>query len=106
MKAPLSWIQDYVDLSDLSLEEIGQTLTMLGLEVEEITLVGLEKPQTKRLTNKYSGLSWPKDKFVVAEVVEVRQPPNADKLTLCQINDGSTEVTALTGAPILYPYLG
>ncbi len=106
MKAPLSWIQDYVDLKDLSLEEIGQTLTMLGLEVEEITLVGLEKPQTKRLTNKYSGLSWPKDKFVVAEVVEVRQHPNADKLTLCQINDGSTEVTALTGAPNLYPYLG
>ena len=106
MKAPLSWIQDYVDLKDLSLEEIGQTLTMLGLEVEEITLVGLEKPWADRLTNKYSGLSWPRDKFVVAEVVEVSQHPNADKLTLCQLNDGSAEVTALTGAPNLYPYLG
>ena len=107
MKAPLSWIQDYVDLQGLSLEEIGQTLTMIGLEVEEITLVGLEKPEGTRLQNKYSGLSWTKDKFVVAEVVEVRQHPNADKLTLCQLNDGSgNEVTALTGAPNLFPFVG
>lgn len=106
MKAPLSWIQDYVDLQDLSLEEIGETLTMIGLEVEEITLVGLEKPEAKRLQNKYSGLSWAKDKFVVAEVLEVRQHPNADKLTLCQLNDGSGEITVLTGAPNLYPFIG
>lgn len=106
MKAPLSWIQDHVDLQDLSLEEIGETLTMIGLEVEEITLVGLEKPQSKRLQNKYSGLSWAKDKFVVAEVLEVRQHPNADKLTLCQLNDGSAEITVLTGAPNLYPFIG
>lgn len=106
MKAPLSWIQDYVDLRGLSLEEIGQTLTMIGLEVEEITLVGLEKTQGERLQNKYSGLSWPKDKFVVAEVLEVHQHPNADKLTLCQLNDGNAEITVLTGAPNLYPYVG
>ncbi len=106
MKAPLSWILDYVDLQGLSLEEIGQTLTMIGLEVEEITLVGLEKPQAERLQNKYSGLPWPKDKFVVAEVLEVRQHPNADKLTLCQLNDGTAEIIVLTGAPNLYPYVG
>ncbi|MEL7636346.1 MAG: hypothetical protein AAGU03_01145, partial [Anaerolineaceae bacterium] len=106
MKAPLSWIQDYVDLQGLSLEEIGETLTMIGLEVEEITLVGLERPQAERLRNKYSGLSWPKDKFVVAEVLEVRQHPNADKLTLCQVNDGTADITVLTGAPNLYPYVG
>ena len=107
MKAPLSWLNDYVDLGGKSLEEIGITLTMIGLEVEEITLVGLEKPQSKRLQNKYSGLSWAKDKFVVAEVLEVRQHPNADKLTLCLLNDGSgREITVLTGAPNLYPFLG
>ena len=106
MKAPLSWIQDFVDLQGLSLEEIGETLTMIGLEVEEIILVGLEKPQAARLRNKYSGLSWPKDKFVVAEVLEVRQHPNADKLTLCQLNDGTAEIIVLTGAPNLYPFVG
>jgi len=106
MKAPLSWIQDFVDLQGLSLEEIGETLTMIGLEVEEIILVGLEKPQAARLRNKYSGLSWPKDKFVVAEVLEVRQHPNADKLTLCQLNDGTAEIIVLTGALNLYPFVG
>ena len=107
MKAPLSWIQDYVDLQGLNLEEIGQSLTMIGLEVEEIMLVGLEKPEGIRLENKYSGLPWAKDKFVVAEVLEVNQHPNADKLTLCQLNDGSgEEITVLTGAPNLYPFLG
>lgn len=107
MKAPLSWLKDYVDLDGISLEEIGTTLTMIGLEVEEITLVGLEKPEGDRLQNKYSGLTWAKDKFVVAEVLEVRQHPNADKLTLCLLNDGSgKEIIALTGAPNLFPYLG
>ncbi len=45
MKAPLSWLKDYVDLDGKTLEEIGQALTMIGLEVEEIQLVGLEKPE-------------------------------------------------------------
>ena len=106
MKAPLSWLNDYVDLQDLSLEEIGRTLTMIGLEVEEIILVGLEKPDLPKLENKYSGLPWSKEKFVVAEVLEVKQHPNADKLTLCQLNDGKGEITVLTGAPNLYPFIG
>lgn len=106
MKAPLSWLKDYVDLSDKSLEEIGKTLTMIGLEVEDIQLVGLEKPRCERLENKYSGLSWDKEKFVVAEVLEVNRHPNADKLTLCELNDGTGQKTVLTGAPNLYPFIG
>ena len=106
MKAPLSWIKDYVDLDGKTVEEIGQALTMTGLEVEEILLVGLEKPTGQRLQNKYSGLSWDREKFVVAEVLEVNQHPNADKLTLCQLNDGKEIKTVLTGAPNLYPFIG
>lgn len=106
MKAPLSWLKEYVDLDGKSLEEIGQTLTMIGLEVEEILLVGLPKPEGERLQNKYAGLPWDKEKFVVAEVLEVNQHPNADKLTLCELNDGTGVKTVLTGAPNLYPYIG
>lgn len=106
MKAPLSWIKDYVDLDGKTVEEIGQALTMTGLEVEEILLVGLEKPTGQRLQNKYSGLPWDREKFVVAEVLEVNQHPNADKLTLCQLNDGKEIKTVLTGAPNLYPFIG
>lgn len=106
MKAPLSWLQDYVDLADLSLEEIATTLTMLGLEVENVHLVGMAKPDLPRLQFKYDGLSWAEDKFVVAEVREVNRHPNADKLTLCQLDDGLGERVVLTGAPNLHPFIG
>lgn len=106
MKAPLSWIKDYVDLDDLNLEEIAKTLTMLGLEVDGVSLVGMPLPPGEKHEFKYSGLAWPKDKFVVAEVSEVLPHPNADRLVLCKLQDGESEKIVLTGAPNLYPYKG
>ncbi|MFZ3070496.1 MAG: hypothetical protein WA110_05170, partial [Anaerolineaceae bacterium] len=106
MKAPLSWIKDYVNLDGLNIEEIAHYLTMIGLEVDGILLVGLPKPKGERHEFKYEGLSWERDKFVVAQVDEVMPHPNADKLVLCRLNDGSQELVVLTGAPNLYPYKG
>ena len=40
MKVPLSWLKDFVDIN-LSPIEIARKLTMIGLEVEEIRLVGV-----------------------------------------------------------------
>lgn len=104
MKAPLSWIKDYVDLDDLHVEEIAKTLTMLGLEVDGVSLIGLPLPPGEKHEFKYTGLAWPKDKFVVAEVSEVLPHPNADRLVLCKLKDGEGEHLVLTGAPNLYPY--
>jgi phenylalanyl-tRNA synthetase beta chain len=106
MKAPLSWIKDYIDLDDLNIEQIAHHLTMVGLEVEGIRLVGLPKPEAERHEFKYEGLAWDREKFVVAEVFEVMPHPNADRLVLCRLNDGAQELTILTGAPNLYPYKG
>jgi phenylalanyl-tRNA synthetase beta chain len=106
MKAPLSWIKDYIDLDDLNIEQIAHHLTMVGLEVEGIRLVGLPKPEAERHEFKYEGLAWDREKFMVAEVLEVMPHPNADRLVLCRLNDGSQELTILTGAPNLYPYKG
>jgi len=106
MKAPLSWIKDYIDLDDLNVEQIAHYLTMIGLEVEGIRLVGLPKPEAERHEFNYEGLSWDREKFVVAEVVEVLPHPNADRLVLCRLNDGMQELVILTGAPNLYPYKG
>ncbi len=106
MKAPLSWIKDYVNLEGLTLEEIARLLTMVGLEVENILLVGLPKPDGEKHEYKYEGISWPADKFVVARVDEVMPHPNADRLVLCRLNDGNKELVILTGAPNLYPYKG
>ena len=47
MKAPLSWIKEYVDLpADLGIEEITDRLTMLGLKLEAIETsgAGIEGP--------------------------------------------------------------
>jgi phenylalanyl-tRNA synthetase beta chain len=107
MKAVLSWIKDYVNLEGLSLEEIAYKLTMLGLEVEGITVVGFPKPsEGGKQQFRFSGLAWDPEKIVVAQVNEVGIHPNADKLTLCQVDDGNGVHTVLTGAPNLFPYKG
>jgi phenylalanyl-tRNA synthetase beta chain len=104
MKVPLTWLKDYVDIDDLGIEELAKVMTMVGLEVEEIRLVGLPMPDGDH-EFKYTGLSWPADKFVVAQIEEVLPHPNADRLVLCRINDGESDLTVLTGAPNLFDYL-
>ena len=43
---------------------------------------------------KYTGLSWRRTEFVVAQVDEVMPHPNADRLVLCRVSDGSEEFIA------------
>jgi phenylalanyl-tRNA synthetase beta chain len=113
MKVLLSWVKDFVEFS-LPLPELARRLTMAGLEVEGILLVGLPMPEGKfelhggstSLEVKVSGISWEPDKIVVAEVTEVMPHPNADRLVLCKLNDGEREHIVLTGAPNLYPFKG
>jgi phenylalanyl-tRNA synthetase beta chain len=105
MKIPYSWLNEYVDIN-CDLEELASHLTMTGLEVNEILLVGMGKPEREGYAFKYSGLSWDAEKFVVAQVDEVMPHPNADRLVLCRLNDGDQELIVLTGAPNLYPYKG
>jgi len=105
MKVPVSWLQDYVELK-LPIEELAHLLTVSGLEVEEIHYVGWEPPKENKHGFKINGIAWDKEKIVVAEIREVNQHPNADRLTLCSLFDGQQEHIVLTGAPNLYPYKG
>lgn len=105
MNIPLSWLKDYVDVN-LPLDQIARVLTMAGLEVDEVQLIGLPGPDNDKHGFKFEGLSWPADKFVVAEIREVNQHPDADKLTLCQLEDGTGEHTILCGAPNIRRYIG
>jgi len=114
MKLPLSWLKDFVDIEGLSVEEIAKHLTLAGLEVEEIHYVGWPMPEntpggmgaSERHEFKTSGISWDKEKIVVAEIREVKPHPNADRLVLCDLYDGVEEHVVLTGAPNLYEYKG
>ncbi|MGD8404475.1 MAG: phenylalanine--tRNA ligase subunit beta [Anaerolineales bacterium] len=107
MKLPLSWLQDFVDIEGLSVEEIASKLTLAGLEVEEIHYVGWKMPDgSSRHEFKTTGIEWDRDKIVVAEICEVKPHPNADRLVLCDLYDGTEEHVVLTGAPNLYEYKG
>jgi phenylalanyl-tRNA synthetase beta chain len=106
MRVPISWILDFVDIS-LPVDELAHRLTMAGLEVEEITYIGLPMPNSlDQCEMKISGLSWEAEKIVTAAVLEVMPHPNADRLVLCRLDDGQQEHIVLTGAPNLYPFKG
>ncbi len=76
MKTSLNWLNQYIDLKDFrnNLSELSSLLTKAGLEVEE-------------MQNPAEG--W--DKVVVGKLLEVGQHPDADKLTLCQVDVGKGE---------------
>ncbi len=80
MKVTLNWLKHYVDF-DWSPEELTERLTMLGLEVEGVQKVGGE----------YTGI-------VVAKVITRDKHPNADKLSVCRVNDGTGERQIVCGA--------
>ena len=96
MLVPSSWLKEYVDIT-LPLADLAERLTLAGLEVGAIEVIGLEGAE----------LPWDRTKIVVAEVVEVKAHPNADRLVLVVVDYGGAELeTAVTGAPNLFPYLG
>jgi len=111
MKIPLSWLKDFVDTEGLTPEELAYKLTFAGLEVEDIEYVGLA-PKEMHIaglsphgdwSSKAKGLAWDQEKIVVAAILEVMPHPNADRLTLLRLDDGSgKEQTVLTGAPNIF----
>ena len=105
MKAPLSWIKEFVEI-DLPLAELAHRITMAGMEVEEVKIFGLSMPAPGSLDFKVTGFEWDRQKIVVASISEVMPHPNADRLTLCKLFDGEREHVVLTGAPNLFEYKG
>lgn len=114
MKIPLSWLKEFIDLEGLSVEDIARKLTLAGLEVDEILYAGLPMPHQaaqgmhsgERHEFKTSGISWDREKIVVAEIREVNPHPNADRLTLLDLYDGKQSQVVLTGAPNIFHLKG
>ena len=105
MKAPLSWLKEFVEI-ELSIADLAHLITMAGMEVEEIRIIGLPLPAPGSTAAKVTGLPWDPEKIVAASVTEVMPHPNADRLVLCRLQDGIEEHIVLTGAPNLYEYKG
>ena len=75
-----NWLKDFVDF-DLSPEELSHRLTMVGLEIDAMEKLG-------------EGL----DSVIVARLASVEPHPEADRLTLCQVETGSETVQVVCGA--------
>jgi phenylalanyl-tRNA synthetase beta chain len=105
MKVPISWLKDFVDI-DISIAELANLITMAGMEVEGIQVVGLPMPKPGSVDFPLSGPEWDREKIVVGSISEVMPHPNADRLVLCKLFDGQQEHVVLTGAPNLFEYKG
>ena len=81
MKFSLSWLHQHNDTT-ASLTEICDKLTALGLEVEGVEDHG------KKLAP-----------FIVAQVLEAVQHPNADRLRICTVDTGTEKLQVVCGAP-------
>lgn len=81
MQFPESWLREFCNPS-ISTAQLAETLTMAGLEVEELKLVAP-----------------PFSQVVVGEIKEAVQHPNADRLRVCKVDIGGENLlTIVCGA--------
>ncbi len=98
MKVPVSWLQDFVDLT-LPIPELAEKLTFAGLEVEDIEYIGVPPASNAQDANA-KGLVWARDKIFVAQLIEALPHPNADRLKIVRVAYGaSAPAEMVTGAP-------
>jgi len=87
VKAPLSWLRDYVDIV-LPPEELASRLALTGTEVERVEPLGAPEDDA---VQKH---------FVVGKVVEREKHPDADKLSVCRVDVGEESPRIIVcGAP-------
>ncbi len=75
-----NWLKEFVDF-DATPQDLCHRLTMAGLEVDALKEIGGDL-----------------DTVIVARLDEVVPHPDADRLTLCQVNTGSEVVSVVCGA--------
>ncbi|KAI3350502.1 phenylalanine--tRNA ligase subunit beta [Clostridium botulinum] len=80
MKVPFSWLQDYVDIN-VSPKELGDKLTLTGSQLEELIIQGDVI-----------------DKVVTGKITEIEKHPDADKLSICQVDIGTETIQIVTAA--------
>ncbi len=81
MKFSEQWLREWVQ-PEASTQEL----------VDQITLAGLEVDNVEAVAGEFSGV-------VVGQVVTREQHPDADKLSLCQVTDGTETFQIVCGAP-------
>src|SRR5215831_17773048 len=72
MKFSVNWLREFVDLP-ANPEDIAELLTRAGIETKKIEMRGADI-----------------DKVIVSQITASSRHPNADRLTVCQVDDGSS----------------
>ena len=80
MRFTLAWLREHLEFKS-SVEDLCNQLTSIGLEVEQV-----KNPQENLKT------------FIVSEIVEINPHPNADKLKICDVNNGKEILKIVCGA--------
>ena len=87
MKAPFSWLKDYVDI-DVTAQELADKLFSCGFEVEELIYLGAKI-----------------NRVVVGEVKALTPHPDSDHMQICVVDCGEEygrDLQIVTGAPNVY----
>jgi phenylalanyl-tRNA synthetase beta chain len=83
VRVPVAWLREYCD-PPVSTRELAERLNLSGTEVARVERVGV--PET--------------GEFVVGKVLSAERHPDADRLTVCEVDDGSGgSRTIVCGAP-------
>lgn len=82
MRVPFTWLTEYCD-PGLRAEEVAELLSARAVEVERVVRIGVPSPEG----------------FVVGRVVSAEQHPNADRLSVCEVDTGAATRTIVCGAP-------
>ncbi|HEV2812440.1 MAG TPA: phenylalanine--tRNA ligase subunit beta [Solirubrobacteraceae bacterium] len=82
MRVPLEWLSEYAD-AGLPGRELGERLTMTGTKLEAVHHHGVSSAEH----------------FLVGEVVSAERHPDADRLTVCEVDVGGRTSTIVCGAP-------
>lgn len=78
MKLPLSWIKDYVDVTE-EIDTLCKKMVDIGLEIEEVIYLG------ENVTN-----------VKVCKIVDIAQHPNAERLLCCKVDIGGEIIPIVT----------
>ena len=94
MNISFAWLKAVAPGLEMSVEEVADHLATRGAPVEDTEYLG-------------AGL----EEVIVARVESVRPHPDADRLSLCQVNNGTETLQVVCGAPIIheggyYPFAG
>ena len=82
LKFTLTWLLDHIKLdTKINIDQVSKALTDIGLEVESIV-----SPSTALKS------------FIIAEVLEIKNHPNADRLKICRVDIGEKIYVVVCGA--------